>query len=71
MLPAANVWRAGYGSSVGSGSADGAPASSARQNRPAAAYPPSSACSTCQMAKSAYWIGGSSATGPPPRLIAS
>ena len=37
--PAANVWRAGYGSSVGSGSAGGAPASSARQNRPSARVP--------------------------------
>ena len=69
--PAANVWCAGYGSSFGRGSADGASASSARQNRPAGAYPPSSACSVCQMAKSAYWIGGSWATGPPPPTIAS
>ncbi len=71
MPPAAEVWRAGYGASAGSGSADGASASSVRQNRSADAYPPSSACSICQMAKSAYWIGGSAVTGSPPRLIAS
>ena len=71
MAPAAKVWLARYGSSTGSGSAVGASASSARQNRSADAYPPSSACSICQMAKSAYWIGGSSAAGSPPRLIAS